>query len=317
MKKRVVVIALGGNAILQPREKPTISAQFRNTLKAMESLLPLIKNSDVVITFGNGPQVGSIMIRVEEAMKKTYSIPLEVGVAESEGEMGYMIEQCLINVLNKRRIQKRVLSVLTQVVVDKKDYSFKHPSKPIGPFYTKQQAEILKNNGFHVMEDAGRGYRKIVPSPKPKEIVEAKTIQALVKQGSIVIAAGGGGIPVYRENNMLHGIAAVIDKDLASSCLAKSIHADSLVILTGVDYVYLDYNKKARKPIRRLSLKEAKSCLKQGQFPPGSMGPKIEAAIDFLEHGGKEVLITSPEKLKDAIQGKSGTWILKNAKKDS
>lgn len=309
MKK--ILIALGGNAILKKGEKPSISNQFENTEKALSHIVNIIKRNKVVITHGNGPQVGNILIRVEEALKEAYPIPLEVCVAESQGEMGYMIEQTLINLFKKHRISKPVVSILTQVLVDKKDPAFRKPTKPIGPFYTKKQGEVLKRKGLTIVEDAGRGYRRVVPSPKPIKIIEAKVIEKLLNQKIIVIAAGGGGIPVCKKYNELQGIEAVIDKDLASSCLAKTIKADTLINLTGINKVALNYGKKTQINLSKMTLKEAKKYLKQGHFPPGSMGPKIQAAIEFLTKGGKRVIITSPEKLEKALKGKDGTLITK------
>lgn len=311
MKKEVYIIALGGNALIQRDKKTTIKSQFQTLRRSLIHLIPLIKKHRIVIVFGNGPQIGNILIRVEEAYGKAYSLPLEVCVAESEGEIGYMIEQVLRNIMQEHKLHNTpVVNILTQVVVNKKDPAFKKPTKPIGPFYTLKQASDIVNKGYKVINDAGRGYRRVVPSPKPEYIVEAKTIKKLIKD-TIVIAAGGGGIPVYKSGNKLRGIEAVIDKDLASSCLAKSIKANNLIILTGVDRVYLNFNKKNKKGIKKMNIKEAKKYQEEGHFLPGSMGPKIEAAIDFLENGGKKVIITSPNKLHKALKRKAGTIISK------
>ena len=304
-----LVIALGGNAILKRGEEATIAKQFSNTRKAMHSLIPLIKKHSVVITHGNGPQVGNIMIRVEEALGKAYKIPLEVAVAESEGEMGYMIEQCLQNELQSHNIKKPVVSILTQVVVDKADGAFKKPTKPIGPYYSKKHADALKRKGFHFVKIAD-SYRRVVPSPRPKKIVESDAIKKLL-DSTIVIAAGGGGIPVFMAGKSLRGIEAVIDKDLASACLAKNIKADMLIMLTDIRKVALNYKKKNQKNLDKLTINEAKQYLKGGHFPVGSMGPKIEAAIDFLEHGGKKAIITTPGTLAKAMRERDGTVIKK------
>ncbi|MBT3262682.1 carbamate kinase [Candidatus Woesearchaeota archaeon] len=308
MKKgETIVIALGGNSLLKKGQKPTINNQFKNTKETLTKLIPLIKSNKIVITHGNGFQVGNILIRVEESLGKAYSIPLEICVAESQGEIGYMIEQNLQNILQKNQIKKPVVSVLTQVIVNKKDPAFKDPTKPIGPFYTKTQATKLKKKGFKVVNQIGRGYRKVVPSPKPISIDDVKIIQALLEFKSIVIAAGGGGVPVIKENNLLKGVPAVIDKDLASACLANSLKAKTLIILMEEASIYSNYKKKNQKPIRKLTLKEAKEL--QPTLPKGSVGPKIQAAINFIKKGGSKVIITSASKLKQALIGKAGTTI--------
>ena len=308
MKKgETIVIALGGNSLLKKAQKPTINNQFKNAKETLTKLIPLIKSNNVVITHGNGFQVGNILIRVEESLGKAYSIPLEVCVAESQGEIGYMIEQNLQNILQKNKIKKSVVSVLTQVVVNKKDSAFKNPTKPIGPFYTKIQANKLKKKGFKVVEQIGRGYRKVVPSPKPISIDDVKIIQTLLKNKSIVIAAGGGGVPVIKQNNLLKGVPAVIDKDLASACLANSLKAKTLIILMEEPNIYSDYKKKKQKSIRKLTLKKAKEL--QPTLPKGSVGPKIQAGINFIKSGGSKVIITSASKLKQALNGKAGTTI--------
>lgn len=306
-----VVVALGGNSLIKKGEKPTISNQFKNAKKTMEYLIPLIKNKNkLVITHGNGPQVGNILIRVEESLGKAYKIPLEVCVAESQGELGYMIEQSLQNVLTKNKIKIPVISILTQVIVDKKDSAFKNPTKPIGPFYSKAQAQKLKKKGFKIVEQIGRGWRKVVASPKPKSIDDVKIIDVLLRNKSIVIAAGGGGVPIVKDKGkILHGAPAVIDKDLASACLANSIKAKTLIILMNEPNAYLNYKKPNQKPIKSLTLKEASKLLKEGQFPKGSMGPKIEAAINFIKKGGKQTIITSPSHIQKALIGKGGTII--------
>ncbi len=306
-----LVIALGGNSLIKKGEKPTISNQFKNAKKTMESIIPLIKNKHkIVITHGNGFQVGNILIRVEESLGKAYSIPLEVCVAESQGEIGYMIEQSLQNTLVKHKLNIPVVSILTQVVVDKKDPAFKNPTKPIGPFYTKAQAQKLTKSGFKLVEQIGRGWRKVVASPKPKSIDDIKTIELLLKHKTIVIAAGGGGVPIIKEKKKItHGVPAVIDKDLASACLANSIKAKTLIILMSEPNAYLNYKQKNQRSIKTLSIKEASKLLKKGQFPKGSMGPKIEAAIQFIKNGGDQVIITSSSSIQKALIGKGGTII--------
>lgn len=305
---KTAVIALGGNAIIQRGEQASIARQFKRIAQTLECIVPLIrKGYAIVITHGNGPQVGNILIRVEEALGKAYKLPLEVCVAESQGEMGYMIEQCLWNVLQKHRIRKLVASILTQVLVDKHDSHFRKPTKPVGPFLNKKHAALLQRAGHHVIHVDG-AYRRVVPSPRPMKIVEAEIVRELVHGRAIVIAAGGGGIPVYMDKGKLQGIAAVIDKDLASYCLAKAVRADLLLILTDVDKVYLDFKTKKQKGVGKLDAATAKRYLAAGQFPSGSMGPKVEAAMLFAQTGGKAI-ITSPKCVEKALKGKGGTTV--------
>jgi carbamate kinase len=242
--------------------------------------------------------------------------PLPLGVlnAATEGTMGYMIEQCLQNALHKQGIDRDVITIATQVVVDKNDPSVKNPTKPVGPFYTAEQAEVLKKEyGWTIVEDAGRGYRQVVPSPIPLDIIPIKTIKNIVANGDIAIACGGGGIPIYIETDGTYeGVDAVIDKDFASALLANKIDADLLVILTGVDKVAINFGKPDQTNVDKLTIAEAQKHLTDGQFPAGSMGPKIAAAIKFIENGGSEVLITSIEKIVDAVEGKTGTRIVKS-----
>ncbi len=306
-----VVIALGGNALLDKKDKPSISKQFENIQNAIKSIVNLIKSGyKVILTFGNGPQIGNIIIRSEKSKKFAYEIPLDVGVAQSQGEISYIIEQSLQNELKKQNIKKTVVSILTQVIVDEKDKAFNNPTKPIGPFYNKKEAEELKKSGLVIKEVIG-GFRRVVPSPKPIRIVEAKGILELLEKGFIVIATGGGGIPVIEKNNSLKGISAVIDKDLASSKLASNIKADLFVILTNIDGVYINFNKENKKKLEKIKLKDIEKYYKEGQFPEGSMGPKIEAAINFLKNGGEEVIITSIENLDKSIDDGKGTHITK------
>jgi carbamate kinase len=303
----MIVIALGGNALLKRDEKFSISTQLDNIKKAMKNIVPIIKRSPVVITYGNGPQVGNIMIQVEEALGKAYPVPLFVAVAETQGEIGFMLEQSLQNELMEKRIRKPVVSILTQALVDKKDKAFKNFTKPIGPFYNKKQALQLRRKGMTIKEMIG-GYRRVVPSPTPKKIIEADIIKKLTKS-AVVIAVGGGGIPVYKQAGKLKGVDAVIDKDLASACLANSIKANTFIILTGVDNVYLNYRKPDEKKINKMTTKEALRFMLEGHFPEGNMGPKIQAAINFLHSGGKKVIITSPSMVEKAMRGKAGTII--------
>ncbi|MCK4429638.1 MAG: carbamate kinase [Candidatus Aenigmarchaeota archaeon] len=311
----IAVVALGGNAIIKRGEKGTIAEQFANTRQALSGIIDLIEAGYyIIITHGNGPQVGNALIRVEEALVagKAQDRPLGVCVADTEGGMGYMIEQSLQNKLYLNKIELPVVTILTQVVVDKNDPSIKNPTKPIGPFFTEEEAKIMESRGLQVVEDCGRGWRRVVPSPMPLEIVERETIKKLVKQGTIVIAAGGGGMPVYiEEDGTFEGIDAVIDKDLASSALAKDVSAELLLILTDVNEVSLNFGKPNQKALRKITVREAKQYLEEGHFPSGSMGPKIQAGIKFIEDGGSEAIITSLECAGRAIKGEAGTHIVK------
>jgi carbamate kinase len=311
MKK--AVIALGGNAIAATG-KEDIHEQFANTRKSLEGIVELIQEGyNLAITHGNGPQVGNALLRVERTIKEIPALPLGVIVADTEGGMGYMIEQSLQNKLHRLDIERNVVTIVTQVVVDPEDPSIIDPTKYIGPFYTEKQAHALSAQyDWVIKEDSGRGFRRLVPSPIPIRIINRHIIQQLVDQGVIVIAAGGGGIPVYIENDGTYeGVDAVIDKDRASAVLARDIRARTLMILTGVENVCLNFKKLDEVKLEKVTLAEARNFLIQGQFPAGSMGPKIEAAIGFLESGGEEVIITSLEKAKPALLGSAGTHIVK------
>ncbi|MEK6932850.1 MAG: carbamate kinase [Nanoarchaeota archaeon] len=307
-----IVIALGGNALVKGKEKATIESQFRVVKQALRFIPELLKyKHSIVITFGNGFQVGNILIRVEESLGKAYALPLDVCVAESEGEIGYLIEQALYNLLHKHKIKTSVVNILTRVLVDKNDKAFRNPTKPIGPFYTKEQSKELVKKGFKVVEDAGRGYRRVVPSPIPLKILEIDVIKNLIKKNIIVIAAGGGGVPVYSENGKLNGVEAVIDKDYASQVLANNISADLLLILTGTDYIYLNYLKKNQTPIHKINIKKAQELINQGEFQDGNIKPKLQAAVNFVRKSGKKAVITSPENALKALNNKAGTHIIK------
>ncbi|MEW5693484.1 MAG: carbamate kinase [Candidatus Hydrogenedentota bacterium] len=309
-----MLIALGGNAITKETEIGTIEQQWANTAQTMKEIAKVVEQGhSIVITHGNGPQIGNIMRRIEIASKEVYPLPLDVCVSDSQGGMGYMIQTQLMNELRKIGMKDKISStIITTCLVSKDDPGMKEPTKPIGPFYTKEQAEeITKTRGWIIKEDAGRGYRRVVFSPKPLKIVEKDAIEKLMNAGVIIIACGGGGIPVIEENGRYHGIDAVIDKDRASSLLAREIKIDLFVILTGVDKVAINFKKPDQKYLDKITLSEAERYLKEGHFPAGSMGPKIEASIDFLQNGGKEVLITSAEHLLLALDYKTGTRIVK------
>lgn len=308
------VLALGGNAIIKAGQKGTIAEQFKNTRESLPGIVQLIEQGyKLAITHGNGPQVGNLLIQQLAGIEKNIA-PLPLGVLNSatEGTMGYMIEQSLQNILRKENINRRVVTIISQVKVDKNDPSIKNPSKPVGPFFTKEEAEqFSKEYGWTMIEDSGRGYRQVVASPKPLDVIQAPLIKKLVEEGTITIACGGGGIPFYEEDDSYEGLDAVIDKDFASALLAKEIEADLLVILTGVEKVAINFGKSNQKELDTLTVDEAKKYYEEGQFPKGSMGPKILAAMDFINSGGKEVLITSIDKVVEAFERKTGTRIVK------
>ena len=311
MKKRAV-IALGGNALVKEGQKGTIYEQFSNTRKSTKSIVQMIKNGwDVVITHGNGPQVGAILLQNKEAKNITPSMPLGICVAESEGLIGYMIQQCLSNTLKREHIDKSVIALITQVIVDEDDPSLSHPTKPIGPYYTEDEAKQMEKDGIKMIKQP-RGWRMVVPSPDPQRIVESHIIRQMLDDGIIVIASGGGGMPVVEKEGWgLTGLEAVVDKDLASERLAEAIDADLLLILTEVEKVFLDFGTPDQKALDKVTLNELKKYYKEGQFPEGSMAPKILSAIRFLEAGGRKVIISHIDKGWEAVQEKTGTHIVK------
>jgi len=310
--KKLAIISIGGNTLVRRGEKGTIEEQFEHTRAAMTAVARVIDMGyNVVITHGNGPIVGYIVIQNEAVKDAIPPMPLYVCDADSEGGIGFVIQQTLYNRLKETGKHRDVVTVVTQVVVDGNDPAFSNPTKPIGPFYTKEEAELLvKKKGWVVKEDSRRGYRRVVPSPRPLKVVEAGVIKALAETGVIVIAVGGGGVPVVeRSDGTLEGIDAVIDKDLATSCLAREIRAELFINLTQIDRAYVNFGKADQRGLDRMTLEDARRYLSQGEFAPGSMGPKIEAAIEFLETGGKEVMITTPELIDKAMEGKAGTRI--------
>ena len=315
-KKKTIVIALGGNSLIRPKEKGTIEEQFANLQQTSEQLLELLASENrIVITHGNGPQVGNLLLASEAARDIVPPLPLDVCGAATQGLMGYMIQQTLANSLREKGQIHNITTVVTQVIVDKNDPAFKNPSKPIGPFYDANQAQKLRQErGWEIIEDANRGYRRVVPSPKPVNIQQARIISSMLDAGEIVVAVGGGGIPsVRQEDGSLHGIEAVIDKDYASCRLAIDINADVLLILTAVEKVYRDFGRPSQKALDHLNMNEARQLLAEGHFAKGSMEPKIRAAIEFLEQPDeqvqREVIITLPHTAMAALQGKTGTRI--------
>lgn len=311
MKK--LVIALGGNALQEAGKPATAQAQLEVVEKTSEYIADIVERGyEVIVAHGNGPQVGRIVIQNEVASASTPAMPFDVCGAMSQGMIGYHIQQGLSKVLRHRGINKNVVTVVTQVVVDKDDPKFKAPSKPIGPFYTEEEAKaIAAEKGYTMKEDAGRGWRRVVASPLPVEIVELDAVKTLNDAGFVVVTVGGGGIPVVRnEAGDLEGVAAVIDKDLASEKLARDMDADALVILTAVEKVSINFKKPDQKDLDRMSAAEAKQYIKEGHFAPGSMLPKIEAALNFVESKpGRIAIITSLDKAVDAIEDRAGTTI--------
>ncbi|MCD6412665.1 MAG: carbamate kinase [Elusimicrobia bacterium] len=313
---KVAVVAVGGNSLIKDKEHQAVPDQYMAAVETMKHIATMIQSGwDVVVTHGNGPQVGFILLR-SEAGKKVFglhTVPLDSCGADTQGAIGYNFQQALSNEFRRRGVNKSVATVVTRVLVDKDDPAFQNPTKPIGPFLEKEEAMMRKEKeGWNVMEDAGRGWRRVVPSPDPKSILEEKAIETLVRGGFVVIAVGGGGIPVIevKKKNIIKGCAAVIDKDFASSLLASNINADLFLISTAVEKVCLNFGSPDEKKIDKMTLSEAKKYKEEGHFKKGSMLPKIEAVIRFLEKGGKQALITCPEKIEEALAGKTGTWIV-------
>ncbi len=313
MEKRTIVVALGGNALIEEGTDGTIEQQFENTRKSMAAIVGLIKEGHrVVLTHGNGPQAGVHLIRNEAASGRVPPSPLNVIVADTQGSIGYMVQQSLYNALITAGVKKDVVTVITQVVVDENDPAMKNPTKYVGPFFKEADVPACEARGWIMKADPGRGFRRVVASPIPVDIVEKGTIHELLNDGKVVIAVGGGGVPVKRSpDGRLDGVDAVIDKDRASALLAGLISADQLLILTGVDKVAINFKKPDMKILDEMTVADAERYLAEGQFPKGSMGPKIEAAIDFINRGGKTVIITSLEKAREAVDGSSGTRVVK------
>jgi carbamate kinase len=314
MSKKVAVVAIGGNSLIKDKNHQTIEDQYQAAKESTQHIADMIVAGwDVVIGHGNGPQVGFILRRSEIAAKVEgmHEVPLDVCGADSQGAIGYALQQNLQNELRKRGIDKGVATVVTQVLVDKDDPAFKNPSKPIGGFMDEEEAKRReKEMGWSLVEDAGRGWRRVVASPLPKKVVELAPVKSLIDAGVVVISVGGGGIPVIEKDGSLQGTAAVIDKDFASSLLAQLIDADLLLISTAVEKVAINFGKPDEKWLDHMTLAEAKKYLAEGtHFAKGSMAPKIEAVIWFLENGGKQALITNPENIGRAMKRETGTWI--------
>lgn len=311
MNKRAV-IALGGNALIKKGQKGTIYEQFANTRESCRSIVRMIQDGwDVVITHGNGPQVGALVLQNQKAKDITPEMPLGICVAESEGLIGYMVQQCLLNALKREQIDKAVIALITQVIVDPNDPCLANPTKPIGPYYSEEESFEMLKQGYHMTKQP-RGWRMVVPSPDPLRIVEGEIIRKMLDDDIIVIASGGGGMPVIEKEGWgLDGLEAVVDKDLAAERLAEAVGAQVLLILTDVEKVFLRYNTPQQQPLDKVTYDELKEYYLSGHFPPGNMGPKILAALRFLEFGGERVIISNIEQGWEALQGKTGTLIIR------
>jgi carbamate kinase len=315
--KKLAVIAIGGNSLIRDKHHLTVEDQYREITKTVKHIVEIIEAGyEVVITHGNGPQVGFILRRSEIAYEHEglHFVPLQSCVADTQGAIGFQIQQALGNELKKRNLSKETATIVTQVKVAKNDPGFDHPTKPIGTFYDDKKAETIKKDhpDWNMVSDAGRGYRRVVASPKPIEIIEMAIIKHLVENGCCVIAAGGGGIPVVENpDGSLESVSAVVDKDYVSALLAINLKADLLVISTGVDRVCINFGKENEKPLSNITTSEAKKYLKEGHFEEGSMLPKMQAILWFLENGGQKAIITKPDHMRNSIIGKSGTHIIK------
>ena len=309
---KLAVVAVGGNSLILDKKHQTVADQYDAACKTMEHVADMIQEGyNVVLTHGNGPQVGFILLRSEIASSKIHPVPLDSCGADTQGAIGYNFQMALGNEFKKRGIKKPVVTVVTQVLVDKDDPSFKKPTKPIGQFYTEAEAkEKMANDHWDMVEDAGRGWRRVVASPLPKEIIEEEAIETLASKGFCVVAVGGGGIPVIRDDKgMLKGTAAVIDKDFASSLLASNIHADAFIVSTAVEKACLNFGKPDEKPLDKCTVAELEKYCEEGHFKPGSMLPKCQAIIKFIKNGGKHAIITNPENLAKAVRGEAGTHV--------
>lgn len=311
MSKKVAVVAVGGNALIKDKTKKTVPDQFDAAAETMGHIASMIQQGwDVVLTHGNGPQVGFILRRAELALHELHPVPLDYCGADTQGAIGYMFQKALRNEFKQRGMDKHAVTVITQSLVDTNDPAFEKPSKPIGSFLDEETAKERMKEGKTFVEDAGRGWRQVVPSPIPQEIVEVDAIKTLIAAGFIVVSVGGGGIPVIEKaDGDLRGIEAVIDKDFASALLANSINADLLLISTAVEKVALNFNTPDEVWLDKMTVAEAKRYIEEGHFAPGSMLPKIQAIIKFLEAGGRQALITDPPNIPRALNGETGTWI--------
>ncbi|MBC8068466.1 MAG: carbamate kinase [Deltaproteobacteria bacterium] len=307
------VVAMGGHAFIQAGERGSYEDHDRNARQICSELIVLVERGyRLVITHGNGPQVGELLLRQELTRDQLPSWPLDVLVAQTEGSLGYLMQRAMLNELHTRGINRYVVTMVTQVVVDRADPAFAAPAKPVGPFYPEDQArKAAAQYGWSIAEEAGRGWRRVVPSPLPQRIVQADMVREVLRSGNIAVAGGGGGVPVTIDGHgNYEGVEAVIDKDMTSSVLATNIGADLLVILTAVDSVYLDWGKPTQQRLGAVTMAECERLVNEKVFPPGSMGPKVEAVYGFLERGGQRGLVTSPRALREALDGRSGTHFI-------
>ncbi|MDQ7026694.1 MAG: carbamate kinase [Anaerolineae bacterium] len=313
--EKLAIVAVGGNSLIEDPKNPQIPHQWDAVRETCQHIANMVADGwHIVITHGNGPQVGFLLRRTEIAQKTAgiHDVPLDLLVADTQGSIGYMLQQAMDNSLRRLGLNRTCATVVTQIRVDPDDPDFENPTKPVGTFMSQEDAEKHRDkDGWHIMEDAGRGWRRVVPSPIPRQIQEINAIQALMLSGYVVIACGGGGIPVVRnEVGSLRGVEAVIDKDRASSLLALQLRADLLIISTGVEKVSLNFGKPNQQDLDTITLEQAKRFIDEGQFPTGSMLPKIEAAVEFVRNGGPQAIITNPANLAAALHGKTGTRIL-------
>ena len=309
----VALVAFGGNAFTVDGSYAIEDAREAANRMCAKLLVVIEKGYDLIVTHGNGPQVGNLLIQRDMTSDSVPAMPLDVLVAQTEGALGYILQEELLNHLRMHRTGKYVVTMITQVLVNSKDPAFNNPTKPVGPFYSEEDIEQIQseNPEWVMVEDAGRGYRRVVPSPIPERVLQSHMIRSLVYSGSVVIAGGGGGIPVVKDDKGKYsGVEAVVDKDLTSATLSNDVKADVFILLTGVDKVYLNFGSKEQEGLSNLTYSQAKQFLRDGHFPPGSMGPKISAALQYLENGGRKVIITNAESLEDALKGKNGTHIV-------
>lgn len=309
---KTAVVAIGGNSLIRAGEKGLIEEQRLNARRTAEAIVEIVQDGyAVAVTHGNGPQVGAALLRSERSGEQVYRHPLDVCVATTQGEIGYVLQQALGAAMADAGLQPSVATILSQVVVSADDPAMAAPTKPIGPFMSRREAEARRDEeGWRIVEDAARGWRRVVPSPLPLEIVEEHVICDLIRRGILVIALGGGGIPVVRENGRLRGIEAVIDKDRASALLASRLNVHQLILSTDTDRIYLDFKKPQQRALDYVTAAELRAHYEAGHFPPGNMGPKVEAALTFIAHGGREAIITRYEQLVDAVHDRAGTHIL-------
>jgi carbamate kinase len=314
---KLVLVAVGGNALIRAGQKGTAQEQFESAVETAQAIVRLIKAGHrVVLTHGNGPQVGAMLMRSEVGAPYAYRMPLDCCVASTQGEIGYVLQYAMWQALQAAGLRTPVVTLITQVLVDSRDPAFVKPTKPIGPFYTRDVAERYRDLfEWVVLEDSNRGYRRVVPSPEPKEIIELEAIRACVDRGLVVIAGGGGGIPVFNDHDITKGVEAVIDKDHTSAILARQLEADLFVVATDVEKVYINYKKRNQRALDTVTVEECRRYMAEGQFPAGSMGPKINAACVYVERGGKEAIITNHEHLFNAVEGRGGTRVVLSAER--